>query len=113
PPVESLLFVLLIVLALFIMRAHRLFAAAVFSGIFSLLCTGVYTLADAVDVAFTEAAVGAGISTVLFLATLALTGDDPAPRRVRTLLAGLVVGFTGFALLYGTADMPAYGDYSA
>ena len=37
---------------------------------------GSFTVLDAVDVAFTEAAVGAGVSTVLLLATLALTGHE-------------------------------------
>jgi multicomponent Na+:H+ antiporter subunit B len=113
PPIEIGLFSLLIVVALFIVRAHNLFNAVMLSTIFSLLCTGIYTLVDAVDVAFTEAAVGAGISTVLFLATLSLTGEKAAARGSQPWLARLVAGGTGLALLYGTADMPAYGDYSA
>lgn len=113
PPIEFVLFLMLLAMAVFIARAHSLFTAVMLSGIFSLLCTGIYTLADAVDVAFTEAAVGAGISTVLFLATLALTGDAEAPRKQPSKLALLIVAFAGCALLYGTADMPAYGDYAA
>ena len=45
------------------------------SGIFSLLSASLFVLMDAVDVAFTEAAVGAGISTVLMLMVLHLTSD--------------------------------------
>ncbi len=113
PPIEALLFVLLLTIAVFIIRSHNLFTAVMLGSIFSLLCTGIYTLVDAVDVAFTEASVGAGVSTVLFLATLALTGDEEAPRRHRSGLAILVVALAGCALLYGTADMPAYGDFAA
>ncbi len=113
PPIEAILFVLLLVIGVFMVRAHNLFTAVMLGGIFSLLCTGIYTLVDAVDVAFTEAAVGAGVSTVLFLATLSLTGEDEAPRRHRSVLPIVVVAITGCAFLYGTADMPAYGDFSA
>src|SRR5690606_29539746 len=80
PPLEAFLFGLLLVIAVMVVRARNLFAAVMLSSIFSLLCTGIYTLLDAVDVAFTEASVGAGISTVLFLAALSLTGDKQAER---------------------------------
>jgi multicomponent Na+:H+ antiporter subunit B len=69
-------------------------------------------LLDAVDVAFTEAAVGAGISTVLMLGTLAFTSEVEALRR-RSWLPVVIVAATGAALIYGTLDMPHYGDPSA
>lgn len=82
------------------------------AGIYSLLSAGLFTVMDAVDVAFTEAAVGAGISTVLFLAALALTGrEEKKPARGgRRVVALAVVTVTGAALIYGTWDMPPYGD---
>ena len=67
---------------------------------------------DAPDVAFTEAAVGAGISTVLMLGTLALTGKKEKPTKL-AIGPLIVVGITGAALVYGTFDMPAYGDPNA
>ncbi len=112
-PLESILFGFLLLVAWEIVRAKNLFAAVMLSGIFSLLCTGIYTLTDAVDVAFTEAAVGAGVSTVLFLATLALTGEKEAPSGGFSLPALLTALSVGAVLLYATGDMPAYGDYSA
>lgn len=112
-PFEAILLVFLILIAWEIVRSKNLFGAVMLSGIFSLLCTGVYTLTDAVDVAFTEAAVGAGVSTVLFLATLSLTGEDEARRTGVSWPAMAVALAVGAALLYGTADMPAYGDYAA
>ena len=71
--IEASLFLLMITLAIVIARLRSLFAAAMLFGIFSLLAAGMQTMMDAVDVAFTEAAVGAGISTILILGTLALT----------------------------------------
>jgi multicomponent Na+:H+ antiporter subunit B len=92
------------------------------AGIYSLLSAGLFTVMDAVDVAFTEAAVGAGISTVLLLATLALVGSKvTTPEfRISTISAKVppkrpafpifIVLFTGGILVYGTLDMPPYGD---
>jgi multicomponent Na+:H+ antiporter subunit B len=65
-----------------------------------------------VDVALTEAAVGAGISTVLLLGTLALVGTDEAPARHSRVLPLTVAVVTGAILVYGTLDMPPYGNPS-
>jgi multicomponent Na+:H+ antiporter subunit B len=111
-PIEPILFLFLIVTAVAIGQMRDLFAAAMLSGIFSLLCAGLFTLMDAVDVAFTEAAVGAGISTVLLLGTLSLTSSQENQRAIR-VLPFVVVVLTGAALFVGTLDMPMYGDPSA
>lgn len=83
-------------------------------GIYSLLSAALFVTLDAPDVAFTEAVVGAGISTVLMLAALALMSRDErpsAPRPLqRTLLPLAVVTVTGAFLIYGTLDIPAFGD---
>ena len=47
------------------MALRDLFAMTMMLGIYSLLSATFFVALDAVDVAFTEAAVGAGISTVL------------------------------------------------
>ena len=82
------------------------------TGIFSLVSAGLFTLMDAVDVAFTEAAVGAGISTILMLGTLSLTARREEQQPVR-ILPFLVVILTGGVLILGTIDLPAYGDPQA
>ena len=110
--VEIILFVFLLLTAVAVARLGDLFAAAMLTGVFSLLSAGLFTLMDAVDVAFTEAAVGAGISTVLMIGTLALTKDTEAPQRVQVVPL-LTVALTGAALVYGTLDMPHYGDPDA
>ena len=50
---------------------------------------------------------------MLLLGTLALTGEDSKPRRERWRIALPVVLITGGALIYGTLDMPRYGDPNA
>ena len=92
---------------------RNLFAVIMLSGIYSLLMAGSFTVLDAVDVAFTEAAVGAGVSTVLLLATLALTGhEDHGPRRP-ALGPFVIVALTGAMLIYAVPDMPPFGDKNA
>lgn len=100
----------LVVTALAMVRMHSLFGVVMTSGIYSLLSAALFMVMDAVDVAFTEAAVGAGISTVIMLATLALVGQvqKPAKRRHHYAALGIVV-LTGGALIYGTYDLPAFG----
>ena len=68
---------------------------------------------DAPDVAFTEAAVGAGISTVLMLGTLAFTSKRKAKRTKSGVMPFVVVALTGATLVYGTFDMPYYGSADA
>ena len=111
-PLEAVLFMFLLVVGIVVGRLRNLFGAAMLTGIFSFLSAGLFTLLTAVDVAFTEAAVGAGISTVLFLATLALTDDTERPSE-RSWLAIGVVSVTGLALFFGTFDMPSFGDPEA
>ena len=76
----------LAVVALAMTRLRNLFAVAMLSGIYSLLSAALFVVLDAVDVAFTEAAVGAGITTVLMIATLALTGTEEKISGRRTIL---------------------------
>ena len=99
--------------ALAILRLHNLFAVAVLSGLYSLLSAALFVTLDAVDVAFTEAAVGAGITTVLMLGTLALTTGRETTTKQPVLLSLIIITITGAALLYATADMPGFGDPNA
>ena len=112
--IDIQLLTFLAIMAVLIVRMQHLFTAAMLTGIFSLICAGLFVVMDAVDVAFTEAAVGAGISTILFLGSLALTDSEEQPEHNRRApLALLVAVLTGAVLIYGTLDMPRYGDPSA
>lgn len=95
--------------AIFIAMSRDLFASVMLTGIYSLLSAVFFVLMDAVDVAFTEASVGAGISTILMLSTLTLTGQFEDPSRHNTSLGLVVVTITGALLIFGTTDMPAFG----
>ena len=53
---------------------------------------------------------GAGISTILLLGTLSLVGHDQKKSTRSSVVPLLVVLVTGSILVYGTLDMPPYGD---
>ena len=111
--IDIVLLVLLAVVGVTIIRLRNLFAVVMLSGIYSLLMASVFVLLDAVDVAFTEAAVGAGISTVLLLGVLALTKGREKIPVTTPLLPLATVLVTGALLIYGTWDLPAFGDPNA
>jgi len=104
-----LLFFLLLT-AFTIIALKDLFAIAMLSGIYGLLSASLFVVLDAVDVAFTEAAVGAGISTILMLTTLAITGRYELSRPgIRTRIGLFLVLVIGVLLIYGTLGMPHFG----
>ena len=107
---DIVILALLTATAITVARLRDLWAAVMFTGIYSFLSASWMLLLDAPDVSFTEAAVGAGIATVLMLSTLALTGKEQKPPRRSPILPLLVVTITGGALIYGTLDMPYLGD---
>jgi len=107
--VDVVLLVLLAITGIAVIRTRNLFAAVMLAGIYSLVSAGLFVVMDAVDVAFTEAAVGAGISTVLLLGTLALVGYKESKPEHTPLLPLFVVIVTGGVLVYGTAEIPPFG----
>lgn len=109
--VDVFLLILLAITGIAVIRMRNLFAAVMLAGIYSLLSAGLFVVMDAVDVAFTEAAVGAGISTVLFLGTLALVGYKESEEKYhQPILPLFVVVVTGAVLVYGTSDLPPFGN---
>jgi multicomponent Na+:H+ antiporter subunit B len=107
------LLVMLLASALMIVRSLSLVSVAVLSGIYSFALCALFVIMDAVDVAFTEAAVGAGISTVLILAVIR-PGDEPKTIASWPSPSAILIGLvTGLLLIYGTLDMPWYGDPGA
>ena len=92
----------------------QLFGAVMLYGIYSLLCATLFLVLDAVDVSFTEASVGTGISTILMLSALSLTGSRIEIIRTRKPVMAFCASLAlGIALLWGITDMPHFGDPSA
>ena len=112
--IDIVLLTMLVFTTIAIVRLRSLFAIVMLSSVYSLLSANIFVILDAVDVAFTEAAVGAGISTVLMLATIGITGYELKERRTISSIAPMIVVLiTGAVLVYGTLDMPAFSDPNA
>lgn len=111
--IDIVLLGLLGITAIAILATRHLFVATMLSGAYSLTSAALLVNLDAVDVAFTEAAVGAGVSTVLMLGTLTLTRRREKAHRMVGAGPLLLVLVTGALLVYGTLDMPAFGDPNA
>ncbi len=96
--------------ALAVVHLRHLFGVVMLFSIYSLISALIFVVLDAADVAFTEAAVGAGVSTVFLLTTLVCTGTQEKPPTHSPWLPLTVVTVTGAALVWGTLDMPSFGD---
>lgn len=94
-------------------RTRNLFGVVVLFGVYSFLMATVLAVLDAVDVAMTEAAVGAGVSTVLFLGALLLCRSEEARPVHRPWLPLVVSVAVGGLLVYGSLDMPVFSDPDA
>lgn len=113
-----LLLALLVFILVLVIRTRKLFPVVVLAGAYSLVSAAMFVNLDAVDVAFTEAAVGAGISTVLFLAAMAyLPGTEKEPpeaRGVMHILPALVICVVaGLLLVVAAIELPPVGDPGA
>jgi len=98
---------ILLVVAFAIIRMRSLFAIVMLQGVYSLVCAAWFVSLDAVDVAFTEAAVGAGVSTVLMLAAMLLADRESTEVSLRRQFVPIVIVVaTGLMLFYAIGDMP-------
>ena len=113
--INLILLVFLLIMAIAVMRVRHLLAMAMLFGLYSLLVAVVFVVLDAPDVAFTEAAVGTGISTVLMLVTLAsIRNGHEAKTESDTKKGPLFLSLImGAALVYGTHDIAELGDPNA
>jgi len=110
------LLTMLVITAVAMVRAPDLFSAVMLSGIFSLLMAVNFFILDAADVALTEAAVGAGVATVLMLGALALLPHREVGaregRRNRIIYLS-TLGAIALAIGYASFDQPRIGDPGA
>lgn len=104
---------LLVIIGIAVVRTTNLFVAVMLMGIASLLIAANFFILDAADVALTEAAVGAGISTVLFLSALALTFEHERTQSMRRIVSIAVTIVAALVIIYATFEQPRFGDPEA
>ena len=110
---DILLLTLVVVCGFVSLWIRDLMGAVIVFGAYSFLMCLVWTGMGAVDVAFTEAAVGAGVSTVFFIATVFNTS-----RTIRfnkwnlstKFFASIVCIVMGYFLMVAVGDFPQWGD---
>ena len=109
--IVATLLLLLMVLAVIAVRAADLLIAVIVLGAYSFTMALVWAGIGAGDVAFTEVVVGAGASTVLFLAALLRTSRrrSPLPGGLRWIALVAVVA-VGATLIATTQSLPPWGD---
>ena len=71
--IDILLLLIIVTCAIFALFMKDLLSAVMILGIYSFVMATIFTRLNAVDVAFTEASVGAGITSVLMVAALSRT----------------------------------------
>lgn len=110
---DLILLVFLVITAFISLRVRDLLGASMVFGIYSFLICLLWAVMGAVDVAFTEAAVGAGVSTVILVATVyhtrRVTGGHKRASGMK-LLSLLLMLVLGGVLLHASGDFPALGD---
>ena len=109
---EILLLLLVLVTAVSAIMVKDLMSSVLLLGSYSFFLALAWACLGAVDVAFVEAVVGAGLATVLFLLTLFSTNPkDTRLRRPPVSLAKLIIfPLLGVLLLYAASDLPGFGD---
>lgn len=113
--VEGGLLVFVVLTALATALARDVLAAVIVFGAYSLGMAALYTFYRAPDVAMTEAAISAGVTTVLLLLTLAKTTrmDHEAAFESVNLPAAGAAGLLFAGLMLTMGDIPAVGSADA
>jgi multicomponent Na+:H+ antiporter subunit B len=115
PHLDSFFLVLMVVSAVAALTARDLLAAVIVLAAFSFFSATFFASLGALDVAFTEAAVGAGITTVLFVTAVFRTerGAPSGARRRPTwarLAEGAALALGAAVLFVSAAALPDVGD---
>ena len=111
--INGFLVSLLAVIALLAVRSLKIFSTVMLAGAYSLISAIIFVSLDAVDVAFTEAAVGAGLSTVLYIAAMKHLPKNEKFVNDNTLFALLVCFVVGGLLIWASFDLPYIGDINS
>lgn len=106
---------LLIVAAIAVIRQQNLFVAVILLSVYSALISVIFSFLGAVDVSFTEAVVGTGVSTVLLMALIWRIDPTNVVRAnlIRRVAGAAVALFVFSGLLCLINALPRFGDPAA
>ena len=110
--INAFLVTFMLAIALFIVYTRKVIFTILLTGTYSLVAALMFVSLDAVDVAFTEASVGAGISTILFLAALSYLPKEEAKENFNKnhIYAFIICAMLGGLLIWASYDLPLVGN---
>ena len=110
--INAFLVSFMLVIALFIVNTRKVIFTILLAGTYSLVAALMFVSLDAVDVAFTEASVGAGISTILFLAALSFLPKEEVQESFNKndIFALSICLLIGWLLIWASYDLPMVGN---
>jgi multicomponent Na+:H+ antiporter subunit B len=113
-PLDLLVFVILIVTAVLALQVRDLLTAVALLSGYSLFAAILFAGLQAVDVALVEAALGAGLTGVLFIAAIIATtrrtrATSEKDRRTRLAVLPVIIGFVAL-MLFASTGLPDRGD---
>lgn len=111
PGLELLLLGLMVVCAFLALEGTDLLSSVIFFGVFSFAAAAFYAVLGAVDVAFTEAVLGAVIATAFFVSAIHRSTRSAEPdREPKRRWSWLVLAGAALALGLAGRRLPALGD---
>ena len=111
--INAFLVTLMLIIAVFIINTRKVISTILLTGTYSLTAALMFVSLDAVDVAFTEASVGAGISTILFLAAMAYLPKKEEESISSEFIPALSCIILGGILIWCSFDLPEIGQLTA
>ena len=111
---DILILLMMVICAVTALTLGGLLSSAIVTGVYSFLTCLIWTHMMAVDVAFTEAAVGAAISTVIFLGSAQyidrwIKADRPKEQGIKQITLVVTV-ICAVMMLTAASDLPDWAD---
>lgn len=110
---EALMLVLMLAAAVAALEANDLLSSVILFGAFSFFAAIFYACLGALDVSFTEAALGGVIATVFFVSAIRGTSPSVTARTQKApagALSGAALAAAFGVLAWAAASLPAFGD---
>jgi multicomponent Na+:H+ antiporter subunit B len=107
--INAFLVTIMLAIGIALLKTRTVIFTVVLTSAYSLIAALMFITLDAVDVAFTEASVGAGISTILFLAAMAYLPKEEEENINSQILPALTCILLGGILIWCSYDLPEIG----
>ena len=107
--INAFLVSIMLAIGIALLKSRSVIYTVLLTSAYSLVAALMFITLDAVDVAFTEASVGAGISTVLFLAAMAFLPKKEEQIVNNQAFPAVICLVLGGVLIWCSYDLPEIG----